>query len=71
MEGVERKVLSSDMVSTMVDAKVVSTKKKILLQRCTLQSDAWTESRIPWDHLLLGVASMVKESWLTLRRDCE
>jgi len=33
-----------DMVSTMVDAKVVSTNN--LLQRCTLQSDAWTKSQI-------------------------
>jgi len=32
------------MVSTMVDTKVVGTNN--LLQRCTLQSDAWTKSRI-------------------------
>ena len=53
-------------MSTMVDAKVVSTNN--LLQKCTLRSDAWTKSRISWDRLLLGVASMVKESWLSLRR---
>jgi len=57
------------MASTMVDAKVVSTEN--LLQRCTLQSNAWTEGRISWDHLLLSVTSMVKESWLTLKRGCE
>jgi len=57
------------MVSMMVNAKVVSTNN--LLQRCTLRSDAWTKSRISWDRLLLGVASMVKESWLSLRRGCD
>jgi len=33
-----------------------------LIQICTLQRDAWAKSQISWDRVLLGVASMIKES---------